>query len=312
MGLRFRKSISLIPGVRLNFSKSGMSVSSGVPGFRKTINTKGQVTTTVGIPGTGLYYVDTKKASNKQSNRNRNTQTQPSFVQSQPAASYVPSVTEANIGNKGESGYNTPVKAVKQVDTNTLKSIHKTADDTVDWTEILISPTAPDSSYNQDMWSYYYSVASDVLNGDLDTYLRLIYEVNPLDDLLEYGSNFEFGTDNPDFIEVEFIVNTDVLSQAHQTLSCREYNDLLQDFICSLSIRIARDMFALLPINHTIIHVVMDYSTVLSVDFDRTTLSKIRFGFVDPSDTVEKFRFEMDFNQSNGFTPVSRLSYKEA
>ena len=40
MGLRFRKSISLIPGVRLNFSKSGMSVSSGVPGFRKTINTK--------------------------------------------------------------------------------------------------------------------------------------------------------------------------------------------------------------------------------------------------------------------------------
>ena len=40
MGLRFRKSISLIPGVRLNFSKSGMSVSAGVPGFRKTINTK--------------------------------------------------------------------------------------------------------------------------------------------------------------------------------------------------------------------------------------------------------------------------------
>ena len=67
MGLRFRKSISLFPGVRLNFSKSGMSVSSGVPGFRKTINTKGQVTTTVGIPGTGLYYVDTKKPGGNQS-----------------------------------------------------------------------------------------------------------------------------------------------------------------------------------------------------------------------------------------------------
>ena len=74
MGLRFRKSISLIPGVRLNFSKSGMSVSSGVPGFRKTINTKGQVTTTVGIPGTGLYYVDTKKAGSNQSSRSRNKQ----------------------------------------------------------------------------------------------------------------------------------------------------------------------------------------------------------------------------------------------
>ena len=31
-----------------------------VRGTKKTINTKGQVTTTVGIPGTGVYYTDTK------------------------------------------------------------------------------------------------------------------------------------------------------------------------------------------------------------------------------------------------------------
>ena len=126
--------------------------------------------------------------------------------------------------------------------------------------------------------------------------------------MLEYGSNFEFGTDNPDYIEVEFTVNTDVLTQARHSLSRNEYNDLLQDFICSLSIRIARDMFALLPINHTIIHVVMDYNTVLSVDFDRNTLSKVKYSFIDPSDTVEKFRLNMNFNQSIGFSPVSRLS----
>ena len=311
MGLRFRKSISIIPGVRLNFSKSGMSVSSGVPGFRKTINTKGQVTTTVGIPGTGLYYVDTKKAGNKQSKPNRNTQTQPSFAQFQSEASYVPSVPEADTGNNGELGYNTPATAVKQVDTNTLKSIHKTADDTVDWTEILISPTAPDPSYNQDMWSYYYSVASDVLNGDIDTYMRLIYEVNPHDDLLDYGSNFEFGTDNADFIEVEFTINTDVLSQARQTLSRREYNDLLQDFICSLSIRIARDMFALLPINHTIVHAVMDNQTVLSVDFDRERLSGVKFGYVDPSDTIKKFNHHMDFSLERGCFEVEKITFRE-
>ena len=300
MGLRFRKSISLIPGVRLNFGKSGMSVSAGVPGFRKTINTKGQVTTTVGVPGTGLYYVDTKKAGRNSTNRNINMQ-----PQQQPVIPYVPTGAQPQADNTRESIANT---SVKQVDYSTLKSIHKTADDTIDWTEILVSPTAPDSSYNQEMWSYYYSIASDVLNGDIDTYLRLIYEVNPLDDLLEYGSNFEFGTDNPDYIEVEFTVNTDVLTQARHSLSRNEYNDLLQDFICSLSIRIARDMFALLPINHTIIHVVMDYNTVLSVDFDRNTLSKVKYSFIDPSDTVEKFRLNMNFNQSIGLSPVSRLS----
>ena len=42
MGLRFRKSISIFPGVRLNFGKTGMSVSTGVPGFRRTVHTSGK------------------------------------------------------------------------------------------------------------------------------------------------------------------------------------------------------------------------------------------------------------------------------
>ena len=290
MGLRFRKSVSLFPGVRLNFSKSGMSVSSGVPGFRKTINTKGQVTTTVGIPGTGLYYVDTKKTGSNQSSRSRNTQTQPIITQQQSTTAYAP-LPEAQTSYDRAPVNDTPPKTTKQVEASTLKSIHKTADDTIDWTEILVSPTAPDDSYNQQMWDYYYSVAPDVLSGDIDTYLQLIYEVNPLDDLLEYGTNFEFGTDDSNVMEVEYTVNTDVLSHARQTMGRQEYNDLLQDFVCSLSIRIARDLFALLPINHAIIHTVMDNQMIMTIDFDRQNLSKVKFGFIDPSDTVKKFYF---------------------
>lgn len=291
MGLRFRKSVSLFPGVRLNFSKSGMSVSSGVPGFRKTINTKGQVTTTVGIPGTGLYYVDTKKIGSNQSSRSRNTWGQhPVAAQQQPTASYAPPIQAVQTDYHYKPVNDTP-PTTKQIDANILKSIHKTADDTIDWTEILVSPTVPDESYNQQMWDYYYSVAPDVLSGDIDTYLQLIYEVNPLDDLLEYGTNFEFGTDDSNVMEVEYTVNTDVLSRARQTLSRQDYNDLLQDFVCSLSIRIARDIFALLPINHAIIHTVMDNQTIMTVDFDRQNLSKVKFGFIDPSDTVKKFYF---------------------
>ena len=61
MGLRFRKSVTLCKGVKLNFGKTGMSVSVGGKGYHKTINTKGQVTTSVGIPGSGIYYTDTKR-----------------------------------------------------------------------------------------------------------------------------------------------------------------------------------------------------------------------------------------------------------
>jgi hypothetical protein len=55
MSLRFRRSISIIPGVRLNFSRSGLSTSIGPRGASMTIGPRG-VYTNVGIPGTGISY----------------------------------------------------------------------------------------------------------------------------------------------------------------------------------------------------------------------------------------------------------------
>ena len=64
MGLNFRKSISLGKGLKLNLSKSGPSVSFGKSGFRQSVNLKGQARTTVGIPGTGIYYTKNTNVKN--------------------------------------------------------------------------------------------------------------------------------------------------------------------------------------------------------------------------------------------------------
>lgn len=58
MGLRFRKSISLGSFLRLNLSKSGVSVGVGPRGFNVNVGPRG-LRRTVGLPGTGLYYQDT-------------------------------------------------------------------------------------------------------------------------------------------------------------------------------------------------------------------------------------------------------------
>ena len=55
MGLRFRKTVRLLPGVRLNISKSGVSASVGPRGLTLNIGRKG-ARGTVGLPGTGLSY----------------------------------------------------------------------------------------------------------------------------------------------------------------------------------------------------------------------------------------------------------------
>ena len=56
MGFRFRKSIKICKGVRLNFNKNSVGLSIGGKGYCYTINSKGRRTAHVGIPGTGLSY----------------------------------------------------------------------------------------------------------------------------------------------------------------------------------------------------------------------------------------------------------------
>jgi hypothetical protein len=55
MGFRFRKSVRILPGVRLNLSKRGISTSLGGNGATMNIGSRG-TRTTLGVPGTGLSY----------------------------------------------------------------------------------------------------------------------------------------------------------------------------------------------------------------------------------------------------------------
>lgn len=60
MGFRFRRSIRIFPGVRINFGKRGMSTSIGVRGAHVTFGKAG-TRTTVGLPGSGLSYTHLEK-----------------------------------------------------------------------------------------------------------------------------------------------------------------------------------------------------------------------------------------------------------
>ncbi len=58
MGFRFRRSVKILPGVRLNLGKKGISVSIGPRGAKLTVGPSG-TRATVGIPGTGISYTKT-------------------------------------------------------------------------------------------------------------------------------------------------------------------------------------------------------------------------------------------------------------
>lgn len=60
MGFRFRRSIKILPGIRLYIGRRGVSTSLGVRGAHITVG-HGQVRETVELPGTGLSYTHVSK-----------------------------------------------------------------------------------------------------------------------------------------------------------------------------------------------------------------------------------------------------------
>lgn len=78
MAWSYRKRIKIIPGVHLNFSKSGISTSIGVRGASVTIGQNGTYLNT-GIPGTGLY--NRQKISFDDENTNSDANSIPQYDQ---------------------------------------------------------------------------------------------------------------------------------------------------------------------------------------------------------------------------------------
>jgi len=58
MGFRLFRRIRIAPGLSVNLSKGGLSLSGGVRGARVTVGRRG-VRGTVGAPGTGISYTET-------------------------------------------------------------------------------------------------------------------------------------------------------------------------------------------------------------------------------------------------------------
>ena len=335
MGLRFRKSITILPGVKLNIGKTGASLSLGTKGIHANIHTNGTVTGTASLPGTGISYRKSKNVKTiwkdikkkREEKKAAQAALEAEEAAAEEAAAAIPAGTEAaaipaydptpapapaETEAPAPAAEEAPAAAPAefrpaQLTEEALRGIHKAFDDTVDWVEVSQSETPPDESYNAEMWAYYHSMAPAVLEGDIDTYLEVIDDVRPLDDLLDYGGQFQFGTDRASLMEVEYQVNEETLETQRREKNVIQYYDLLQDFVCSAAIRIARDMFALLPVGEVVVHAVLGEDTILSACFDRPTMDKIKFGYVDPSDVMGRFEHHMDFMAGRGFQPVERI-----
>ena len=337
MGLNFRKSITLFKGVKLNLSKGGPSLSFGRSGLRQSINLKGQGRTTIGIPGTGVYYTKNtnvkklvkqgkekiQELSDKKKGKAEAAAALPAAAAAKgtkttkaAAAKAAPAAPAVNP----ELEQNQQLVAEFEERIEAVKSVHKQSDGYIDWEVIKKG-----AGNNKELVHF----AESVLAGNIDSYFKVIAEAGPFDDLLEFGSGFEVGTDDPSILEIEFkVMSSEVIPQNKLSLKANgdlvekpftksEYYELVQDYVASTILRVARDSFALLPIQKVLIHAVdsqlntatgnEDEITIVSVMIKRDALMTINFERIDPSDCLAGFEINEKFKKTAGFAPVDRL-----
>ena len=330
MGLNFRKSISLGKGLKLNLSKSGPSVSFGKSGFRQSVNLKGQARTTVGIPGTGIYYTKTSNVKNivggltGKNDDSKGKKTTKKDAEPKASKSTKAAAAPAAKAAKNEELIRESQAKIEEfaAGIEALKSVHKQSDGYIDWEAVANGAV---SGQIRELQPF----AQSVLAGDIDAYFRVIEQVGPFDDLLEYGSGFEVGTDDPSMLEIEFQVKSDDIIPTEypdmkasgelvmKAFSKSAYYELVQDYVSSTMLRVARDSFALLPVKQVIIHAVDkvlnpatgndEEVTICSAKIKRDALATLNFERIDPSDCLESFESNVRFKKTTGYSPVDRV-----
>ena len=99
------------------------------------------------------------------------------------------------------------------------------------------------------------------------------------------------------------------------------FHEIYQDYVCGCVLRLAREMFALLPVDTVILTAAVDgidtrtghtaELPVLSVAAARPEIERLDFDHLDPSDALENFQHRgdaMTSRKSGEFIPIIPLS----
>jgi hypothetical protein len=99
------------------------------------------------------------------------------------------------------------------------------------------------------------------------------------------------------------------------------FHEIYQDYLCGCVLRVAREIFALLPVDTVLLTATADSfnsrlgqtveQAVLSVVIPRATIAGLDFERLDPSDSMENFLHRGDLKvsrKSEAFQPITPLT----
>ncbi len=178
-------------------------------------------------------------------------------------------------------------------------------------------------------WETERDLATRILKGEWKAYLEAVALTKPFADVEELGSHLTMVQGRKNQIEVRLQVRSErvipleikSLLKSGKVSSKKmpegRFNELYQDYVCGCLFRVARELFALLPVQTIVINCygsLFDSSTgsrdeicLLSAKMPRDVIEVLNFSLLDPSDALSNFPHRMDFKKLKGFSEVEPM-----
>jgi DNA polymerase III epsilon subunit-like protein len=179
-------------------------------------------------------------------------------------------------------------------------------------------------------WRRWQALAERVLAGDTRAYYQALLENGAFEPQF-LGRDISGKFPDSELVEItvcaygENIIPTEtkkLLASGRvsvRAVSKKAFGALYQDHVCSCALRVARDVFAILPVPLVLVQASaefvdcatghMEEQCILSVAIPRRRLLDLNFDNLDPSDSIQSFTHRMRFSK-NAMYPVEPLNWK--
>lgn len=178
-------------------------------------------------------------------------------------------------------------------------------------------------------WVETVRLSKEVLTGSAKANLEAIQKIDPFTEISNLGSSLSFSADEKTTLratikvhgseiiprEVKSLLQSGKLSVKQMPRG--QFHELHQDYVCGCVLRVARELFAILPEQMLIVtatDALLDNRTghlqekpILSVLIPRNTLESLNFDRIDPSDSIKNFVHQMTFKKTTGFEAVDAI-----
>jgi len=177
-------------------------------------------------------------------------------------------------------------------------------------------------------WEQETSLARRLIAGENDAVKEVLEEMQSLTEQDLIGSQVSFTISDNGFHAIPEVHGDDIIpdyrrkqlasgSLSQTKMPVGEFNELYQDYVASVALKVAGDMFHILPLSEVYVTCVtpmlntqtghQELSAILSVQFVKETFKALNLSSIDPSDSMRNFNHVMKFKRTKGFEKIEPL-----